>query len=298
MNTLVAKERSELLRYLIQNVTNCNRKELKQFLKFGAISVNGTVTTRFDHPLQSGDRIDIETEKEKVRVRSVRSKLKIVHEDEAILVIKKPAGLLTIATETEKEKTAYFLMTDYVRATRPEEDPRIFIVHRLDQDVSGLLLLAKTEEAKFFLQEHWQEAEKRYFAVVEGTPAQEAGDIESYLTEDKFRRVYSGRETPESKHAVTRYRVLKKTKENALLEVDLVTGRKNQIRVHLADMGHPIIGDKKYGAMTDPARRMGLHACYLSFRHPVTHEQMVFEDALPAVLAEVMGDFSKGGKDE
>lgn len=298
MKTIVVQGKSELLRYLLENAASYNRKALKQFLKFGAISVNGKVTTRFDHPLQPGDQIDIETEKEKVKVRSVRSVLKIVHEDDAILVVKKPAGLLTIATDTEKEKTAYFLMTDYVRASNPEEDPRIFIVHRLDQDVSGLLVLAKTEAAKFALQEHWQEAEKKYFAIVEGTPEKDSGAIESYLTEDKFRRVYSGRETPESKHAITRYRVLKKTKDNTLLEVDLVTGRKNQIRVHLADIGHPIIGDKKYGAKTDPARRMGLHAYYLSFRHPVTKKQMVFEDALPAVLAEVMGDYSQGGRDE
>jgi 23S rRNA pseudouridine1911/1915/1917 synthase len=285
---------SELLRYLIEHVPSLDRKTLKQFLKFGAISVNGAVTTRFDYSLKAGDRIEIETEKRKVRLRSVKSKLPILHEDDALLVVKKPAGLLTIATEKEKQRTAYYLMTDYVRSSSPTGEGRIFIVHRLDQDVSGLLVLAKTEAAKEALQNGWEDAEKRYFAVVEGIPERPEDTIESFLREDKFRRVYSGNEAPGAKHSVTRYRVLKTTQENALLEVDLITGRKNQIRVHLSDIGHPIIGDAKYGARTDPAGRIGLHACHLAFRHPSTRQWMTFEDPLPAPLAEVMGDFSQG----
>jgi len=289
MRTVRVDEKSELLRYLVAHLPEYSRKELKQFLKFGSLSVNGEATTKFDHPLKPGDRIDLDTEKKKLQRRPVKPQFDIVHEDEAILVVKKPAGLLTIATEKERTKTAYYMMTDYVQSTSSSEDARIFIVHRLDQDVSGLLVFAKTEDAKFTLQNGWEKAEKKYYAVVEGVPVEPTGVIQSYLLEDKFCRVYSGRRSPESKYAVTKYRVLKTTSSFSLLEVTLVTGRKNQIRVHLSDLGHPIIGDKKYGARTDPAHRLGLHAYYLAFEHPMTGEKMIFEDPLPEALAEVLG---------
>jgi RluA family pseudouridine synthase len=288
MKTVIVQEEGKLLEYLMKTLTVHKRKELKQFLNFGAISVNGEVTTKFDFPLRTGDKIDIQTDKKTKKPHFIKSQLEIIHEDDDILVINKPAGLLSIATETEKMNTAYFMMTDYVRAKSESEEARIFIVHRLDRDVSGLLVFAKNEKAKHALQDQWDDVERRYYAVVEGTPEKKQDKIESYLFEDQLHFVHSGKKRPGAKLAITNYRAIQWNEMYALLEVITETGRKNQIRVHLANIRHPIVGDKKYGAKTDPARRIGLHAYYLAFQHPTTQEKLVFQNELPRTLSQLI----------
>jgi tRNA pseudouridine32 synthase/23S rRNA pseudouridine746 synthase/23S rRNA pseudouridine1911/1915/1917 synthase len=173
--------------------------------------------------------------------------LKILYEDKDILVVDKPAGLLSVATATNKTRTAYYFLTDYVRKGCPKSRNRLFTVHRLDQWTSGVLVFAKSEEIKLQLQVQWKETEKKYLAVVHGRLAQKQGIISSLLAENKAFVVYSTPDPAKGKLARTAYKVLKETDQFSLLEVGLLTGRKNQIRVHLADKGHPVVGDRNMG---------------------------------------------------
>lgn len=212
-----------------------------------------------------------------------RDKLEIVYEDDSVLVMDKPAGLLTIATATEKAKTAYALLRAYVNNKRRPE--KLFIVHRLDREASGLLVFAKTVESKERLQSQFKEhsAGRRYVCVVEGRVKEEAFTIRSYLAENAAYRVYSTPNRNIGKLAVTHVKVLKRTPRTTVLEVHLETGRKHQIRVHLAERGHAIVGDKTYGsgANANPIRRLALHAVQLDFRHPITGEQMSLHSRYP-----------------
>ncbi len=215
----------------------------------------------------------------------------ILHEDRDVLVVDKPAGLLTMGTERERTRTAYFALTDYVRKGAAKSRNRIFIVHRLDKDTSGVLVFAKNEEAKFLLQSRWDETRKRYLAVVHGRCAKRADTITSYLAENSVHRVYSTADTRKGRLSHTAYTVLKETKGFALLDVELLTGRKHQIRVHLAESGHPIVGDKTYGRAHDAHRRLALHARLLSFAHPISGATLTFEAKAPAHFRALVGDF-------
>jgi 23S rRNA pseudouridine1911/1915/1917 synthase len=213
--------------------------------------------------------------------------LVILYEDAHILVVDKPAGLLTIATEKERSRTAYSVLTDYVRKGNAKSRRRLFIVHRLDRETSGVLVFAKTSEAKFRLQEQWKarETEKKYLAVVHGRVARAADTVSTYLAENKAHAVYSTRDAAKGKPARTAYRVLKRTNNLSLLEVELLTGRKHQIRVHLAGIGHPVVGDDKYGQENaGRLRRLALHARSLSFTHPASGERLTFEAPAPALF--------------
>ena len=221
--------------------------------------------------------------------RSFLQGLVILHEDRDILVVDKPPGLLTVGTDTDKSHTAYFILTDYVRKGSGKSRNRIFIVHRLDRDTSGVLLFAKTAEAKHYLQEHWNDTRKKYLAVTHGRCEKQADTITSYLAENKARMVYSTRDRTKGRLSHTAYRVLKQTPDFALLEVDLLTGRKNQIRVHLADIGHPVVGDEKYGRTDRAHRRLALHARSISFTHPYTGEPLTIETPVPAYFTQLVG---------
>ena len=208
--------------------------------------------------------------------------LEILYEDKDILVINKPAGLLTISTTTTKFKTAHYILTDYVRKGSLKSRKRIFTVHRLDQWTSGVLIFAKSEDAKERLQENWKKTQKTYIAVAYGRLKPKEGIITSYLFETKNYFVRSTTDKRKGKLAQTAYKVLKEVGEFSLVELDLLTGRKNQIRVHLADKGNPIVGDRKYGKKKDPHKRLALHAKSISFTHPTTSQRMTFEAKLPA----------------
>lgn len=207
--------------------------------------------------------------------------LVILHEDRDILVVDKPPGLLTIGTDTEFSRTAYFMLTDYVRKGAVKSRNRLFIVHRLDRDTSGVLVFAKSEAAKFRLQNEWPETEKKYLAIVHGRMPKSADTLTSHLAENRAHVVYSTLDPARGKLSHTAYTVLRQTKNFALLEVNLLTGRKNQIRVHLADIGHPVVGDRKYGKADDHYPRLALHALSIFLKHPHTGRPLTFVAKMP-----------------
>lgn len=208
--------------------------------------------------------------------------LTILYEDQHILIVDKIQGLLTMGTDREKEKTAYFLLNSYVKKGNERSRNRVFIVHRLDRDTSGLLVFAKNEYAKRFLQDHWQGFSKKYYAVVHGKFREKEGEISSFLFESKAYKVHSVNDPESGKFAKTGFKVLKESEKYSLLEISLFTGRKNQIRVHLSDEGHPVAGDKVYGNPDKEMKRLALHAYSLTISHPFSKKEMRFETEIPA----------------
>jgi RluA family pseudouridine synthase len=208
------------------------------------------------------------------------SGLTILYEDQDIIVIDKSSGLLTVSTDRSQDNTAYFRITNYVRKGNPKSHNRIFIVHRLDRDTSGVLVFAKTEKAKRFLQDEWPTFKKNYFAVILGKITPATDTITSYLAENSIFKMYSVQDPTKGKLAKTKYTVMKEGKDFSLLDIELLTGRKNQIRVHLADKGCPVAGDKKYGTKQG-VKRLCLHAASLTFRHPYSKEEMSFTTKMP-----------------
>jgi len=275
---------AELLPYLFEAWPETKKKQVRTWLKFGSVAVNGKVVTQFDHKLKPGDTVAIRPKGLAAPNTALPSGIHIRHEDADILVIEKPAGLLSIASPSEPEKTVYASLTDHVRRGNSLNRERVWIVHRLDRETSGLMVFAKNEAAKRTLQEGWDAVEKKYLAVVEGAPPSDAGKFDSHLDESNPLKVYVSDESPTTRRALTRYRVTKKGKTTALVELTLETGRRHQIRVQLQEAGCPIVGDKKYGAETNPIRRIALHATSLKFPHPVTRETMSFQSPLPGDL--------------
>jgi RluA family pseudouridine synthase len=210
--------------------------------------------------------------------------LTILYEDNHILVVDKSEGLLTIGTDKEKQKTAHYLLNEWVKKGNSRSNNRVFIVHRLDRETSGILVFAKNEPAKQFLQENWSDFSKKYYAVVMGSLKEKEGEISSYLYENATFRVYSVNDPEKGKLAVTAYKVVKETGRYSLLEVTLLTGRKHQIRVHLSEQGHPVAGDKVYGSPDKGIKRLALHAFSLTLIHPVTHKEMNFETEVPLIF--------------
>ena len=215
--------------------------------------------------------------------------LPILHEDKDILVVAKPAGLLTIGTDREKSRTAHYLLNDYVRKGDPKSRNRVYVVHRLDKDTSGILIFAKSEPAKKFLQEHWEETEKYYLAIVHGRLTPKEGMITSYLAENAAQKVYSTPDPAKGKLSQTVYKVLQESRGLSLVDIHLLTGRKHQIRVHFAEKGHPVAGDRKYGNGPLVCKRLALHARSISFSHPFSGKQMRFDLPMPEELSRLFG---------
>jgi 23S rRNA pseudouridine1911/1915/1917 synthase len=278
--------RCELLPYLTGLPLGLSRKQAKDLLRFRAVTVKGKATVRHDTELAPGDVVTIAARKQASAAALERYGLTIVHLDDAVVVVEKPAGLLSMGSEREKEKTAYRILNTYLKALMKTPAQQVFIVHRLDRETSGLMMFARTESAQAALQRDWKGVIKRYLAVVEGLPADAQGTLKDRLVEGKSLMVHRVEQGGEL--AITHYRVLRAKGARSLLELTLETGRRNQIRVQLAALGHPVAGDRKYGAKigpkTDPARRLALHACELKFRHPVSGAPMEFHSALPARL--------------
>ncbi len=224
----------------------------------------------------------------KVNLRFQPRGCNILHEDQDIIVVDKVSGLLTMGSERERQKTAYQHLTHYVKKGNPRARNRIFIVHRLDKDTSGVLVFAKTEKAKIFLQTEWQNFSKKYVAAVEGKLTEKEGIIESYLTENSIHRVFSVTNPNKGKYAKTGYKVIRESKYFSLLEIKLFTGRKNQIRVHFAENGNPVAGDKMYGVKGMGVKRLALHAASLTIQHPHTKKEMTFETNIPAFFKQLM----------
>jgi 23S rRNA pseudouridine1911/1915/1917 synthase len=274
-----------LLAWLLDTLRPMNRTRVKQLLRHGRVRVNGAITSRHDYPLRPGDRVVI------ARADSADTSLEeagigIVLEDDALIVLDKPPGLLTVATAAEKTDTAFARLSAHLAARRLG---RPFVVHRLDRETSGLLLLARTADVCQHLQANWGEVKKTYLAVVESKPRRDEGVVDNYLIEGRDLRVRAVRRGSGGRRAVTHYRIIANCGPYSLLEVVLQTGRKHQIRVHLTGLGCPVIGDPIYGAASDPAGRLGLHAQRLSLNHPTAGRRLELESPLPAALRRVMG---------
>jgi len=214
--------------------------------------------------------------------------LTILYEDHDILVVDKKSGLLTVSNEKIKENTAFFLLNDYVRKGNKKSRNRIFIVHRLDRETSGIIVFAKTEGAKRYLQDEWQGFKKKYFAVVHGNLPEKEGLITSYLAENSAYKMYSVDDPKKGKLAKTGYKVLRESRKFSLLEIELHTGRKNQIRVHLSEKGCPVAGEKRYGEKEKGIKRLALHAASITITHPFTKEKMTFETRVPSYFKSLL----------
>ena len=290
MQKLIAKKETDL--FALLSAAGYSRTKVKHLLAQGAIAADGATLKRGDHPLAPGLVVTINSAREmKAELRT--SPVPIVYEDEAIVLIDKPAGLLSVATEKEKKRTAFCLLNNFLKERARVAGERILVVHRLDRDTSGLLVFAKSDEVKRRMQEQWPGTLKRYVALVEGVPREKSGEISSYLKEHKNLLVRSVGRGGEGKLSVTGYQVVQAGSGYALLTVTLNTGRKNQIRVHLAELGHPLAGDRKYGATSDPLGRLALHAEFLAFPHPLTGNPCEFRAPVPVRFFQLMS--SKAG---
>lgn len=212
----------------------------------------------------------------------------ILYEDYDIIVIEKVHGLLTVGNDKESDNTVTSLLNNYVRKGNPKSRNRVFIVHRLDKDTSGILVFGKNEQSKRYLQDNWKEATKTYYTVVKGSLDKKEGIISSYLTENSIHRVYSVENSEAGKLSKTEYKVLKESENYSLLEINLLTGRKNQIRVHFSEAGHAVVGDKMYGNKEKGIKRLMLHAASLSINHPVSKERMTFKTQIPEYFNSVL----------
>ena len=269
-----------LMEFLLKNVKGKSRNNIKSLLSHRQVCVDSVPISQFDHKLNTGQQVTV--------TLFTQTPLKnlpfpILFEDDELIAINKPAGLLSIASDNEKEKTAYRIVTEYVKEKNPEN--RIFVLHRLDKDTSGVLVFAKNEPLKKALQDNWESLVKTrgYLALVEGVPEPESGTVRSWLQESSTHMVYSGN-GQDGKKAVTHYVLIKENGAFSLLDIRLDTGRKNQIRVHMKDLGCPVAGDKKYGAKTNPLKRMGLHASQLTLIHPFTGQELSFIAETPTEL--------------
>lgn len=268
------KEDAQLLPFLLENLKG-GRNAIKAILTRGQVSVDGKTITQHNHPLKAGQVVSILSNQVAMN-KTVLHGISILHEDDDLIVIRKDEGILSVSGKDPSEATAYRQLSAYVKESNKAN--RIFVVHRLDRDTSGVMIYAKTEAAKTKLQENWHEMvkERTYTALVEGE-TDNSGKISSWLTENtKSMKVHSHNYDNGGKHAVTHYKKIQGNKNYSLLEVQLETGRKNQIRVHMESIGHPVAGDKKYSARSNPLKRLGLHASSISFIHPTTNKLVSF----------------------
>lgn len=285
MNFKVDKEIS-LLDFLREKISSKSKNNIKSFLVKEMVLVNDNIETSFDYKLKKGDIVEIKNNY--ITNKKYNLKIRIIYEDDDIIVVDKPSGLLSMASNKEKKKTTYNLVRDYLMQTN--KNNKVFIVHRLDKDTSGVLILAKNLKAKSMFQNAWSTnvLTKEYIAVVEGHPKANKGTIKTYLKENDEGYVYSVKSGKEGKIAITSFEKIKENKRYTMLKVLIKTGRKNQIRVHLKELGYPIVGDKKYGSGLDPVKRLCLHARKLELINPINNEKMVFESKIPFLLEALM----------
>lgn len=277
---ITVKENAPLLEYLINNVSE-SRCKLKATLQGRGIAVNGRMVTQFDYQLKAGDKIIISRHKKQNQFKS--RYVKIVYEDRWLVVVEKNIGILSMAAG-HSSLNVKSVLDDYFLKSR--QKCRAHVVHRLDRDTSGLMVYAKDIETEQILEHNWHQIvyDRRYVAVVSGEMEQDNGTIANWLKDNKAYITYSSPTDNGGKYAVTHFQVLNRTTEHSLVEYKLETGRKNQIRVHSADMGHPVCGDVKYGNGDDPLHRLCLHAYMLCFTHPVTGEPMEFSTPIPTAF--------------
>ena len=273
----------QLLDFLFEAMPDKSRTTVKSYLTKRRVQVNDLTTTQYNFPLRKGDRVTIGSGRVAPAPKS--QQLRIVYEDADIIVIDKRNGLLSIGTDKEQKRTAYYILSDYVKEQHP--DNKIFVVHRLDRETSGLMMFAKSEKVQEQMQRGWHKLvlDRRYVAVIEGALPHAEGVIDAPLTQDRNHKMWVTR-PGEGEDATTYYTTLRSGKEYSLVDLRLVTGKKNQIRAHLEWKGTPIAGDKKYHAKTNPAGRVCLHAYKLSITHPTTGQELHFDTRIPKLFEE------------
>lgn len=267
-----------LMVFLMEKMPNTPRKTIKSLLSHHQVAVGGAPVSQFDYPLTKEDVVTVS----RVRIaKHERQNLPILYEDDDIIAIDKASGLLSVATEREKGKTAYRLVSDYVTSLHPKA--RIYVVHRLDEDTSGVLVFAKKLEVREALQASWQEivTKRGYYAIVEGKMEKEEDTLKDYLAQDNFQLVYVTKNKDKGKLAITHYKLIKEKGPYSLLNVTIDSGRKNQIRVQLGNIGHYVIGDDKYGEPSNPLKRLGLHAYELAFTNPLNGKKYDIRSPMP-----------------
>lgn len=277
---IIVKKDDTLLNYLYNNL-DMPKKRIKQYLTHGSIYINNNKITKYDYKVVTGMTINIDTTNKK------GLPFDILFEDENIIVVNKPSGLLTIATSKEKEKTLYHMVRQYL--VSKNKFSKVFIVHRLDKDTSGVVILAKNKKIKDKLQENWNEFVKlrEYTAVVSGHPKKDEDTIIQNLSETKTNLVYVSKN---GKEAITNYKVIKKNNNYSMLSIKISTGRKNQIRVALASINNPILGDKKYGDKKSKYSRLYLHANRLKIYYPIIKKDILFETQVPVEFKKIMNN--------
>ncbi len=285
---LIVTEPCALLPFLVESLKPMSRNKAKEIFQEARVRLAGQILTNHSHPLVEGDVVEVLVRGVVAQNRSSFAGLGIVYEDRDLIVIDKPAGLLSVATEIQKEFTAFALLgaqLDTRRGGRP------FVVHRLDKDTSGLLIFARSPEVRDLLQEAWPTVKKTYLAVVEGKPKEDSAIVESYLAEGREMLMSEVDPKLGGKLARTEYTVLATNDGNSLIEVILHTGKKHQIRVHMKEMNCPVWGDSLYGRGKSSGRRLGLHAWKLSFPHPVHGRTLELQSALPMVMQQLFPKF-------
>jgi RluA family pseudouridine synthase len=268
----------ELLEFLLETFKGQSRNSVKSLLSSHRIAVNGAPTSQYNFKLVKDDVVIITKTAIK---RKIRSNLPIIYENDEIIIINKPSGLLSVPSDKEKGSTAYRMVSDYVQ--QKDKHNRIFITHRLDEDTSGVLLFSKNQKICEAFQDKWNDivSKRGYYAIVEGVMEEKKKTIKTRLVKNAQNLMYSTKKKNDGQLAITHYEVLKENEEYSLLDVNIDTGRKNQIRVHLGELGHHVIGDDKYGEPANPLKRLGLHAYELSFTHPLNGKKMTFVAPMP-----------------
>ena len=283
---LNVNEPAELMEFLMQKMSGISRNKVKSLLANRVVLVDNVITTQYNYALKPGMKVQVSKAKNNHEFRNPM--LKLVYEDAYIIVVEKKEGLLSVATEHQKERTAQHILNEYVK--RSHRNNRIFVVHRLDRETSGLMMYAKDEKTQYTLRDNWHDivTDRRYVSIVEGDMERDAGSVESWLTDRKLYVSSSPVDDGTGKYSLTHYKTIKRANGYSLVELNLETGRKNQIRVHMSDLGHPVVGDERYGSENNPLGRLALHAFKLCFYHPVTGELMQFETPYPAPFKTLM----------
>jgi RluA family pseudouridine synthase len=279
---------TELLNYLFSVLRDQSKNNVKALLSKKFIAVNGLCVTQYNYMLYKGDIVQLSKEPfEKTNIKTKKSeqrlpKLDIVYEDDDFLVINKPSGLLSVESDKEKSDTAYKLVLEYMQ--KKDKFARVFQVHRIDKMTSGILMFTKSYELKEALMLNWNKLvlRREYIAIVEGILDNKKDKIVSYLKETSTHLMYDSKNPNDGLKAITYYEVLKENKDYSLLKVNIDSGRKNQIRVVMESLGHPIIGDDKYNSHLDPLKRLGLHASMLELKHPLTNKIYSFKAKIPS----------------
>ena len=282
----IVSEKEELLSFLRNNLTSKSKNNLKSLLAKEMVLVNGKIQTKFNFILFKGDKVEIRDTKIKTD-NNYKKEIKIIYEDDDIIVVNKPAGLLIISTDKEKEYTLYHMVSSYLKTKN--KNNKVFIIHRLDRETSGLVMFAKSQKAKNLFQSNWDNMfiKRGYFAIVEGSPKEKEKTLVNYLNENDEHMVYVT-DKNKGKYACTQYRVLSENNKYTLLDINIKTGRKNQIRVQLKENGNIIVGDKKYGSKSDPLKRMALHAYKLEFNDPRNNKRTNIEIDLPYAFSKLV----------